>query len=132
MAIMGVMLLLGCSKTTNIHFKTKDAKGLEVGDFIMLDEKTIGEVTDFGLTDNGEVIISSQFNVEMEIPNNSKFKNATYSKEGQRCIKVTLGDSETPYVNDDTIKLGNSYDKVIEGAKVKLIDKIKDKLNRKD
>lgn len=125
-------LVISCSQSTHLHFSTNDAKGLEVGDFLMLDEKTIGHVSDFGLTESGAVIISSELNTEINIPNNSKFKNAMFNKEGQRCIKVTLGNSEIPLNNNDTINLSNSYDKVIDNIKEKLIDKIKDKFNKKD
>ena len=127
---VGTLLLLSCNKTTTVYFNTNDAKGLEIGDYVMIDEQTIGEVTGFGLTENGDVIISSSITTDLPIPSNSKFKNAQYSKEGQRCIKVTLGSSETAIENNDTIPLRTSYEKIIEEGKERLIDKIKDKFGK--
>jgi ABC-type transporter Mla subunit MlaD len=125
-------ILISCNKTTTVYFKTNDAKGLEIGDFVMIDEQVIGEVTGFGLTDNGNVIISSEFDTELPIPSNSKFKNSTYSKEGKRCIKITLGNSETPLLDNDTIQLRYSHNKLIKEGKEKLIDKVKGIFDRKD
>ena len=124
--------ITSCSRSTTVYFRTNDAKGLEVGDFVMIDEQTIGEVTGFGLTESGDVIISSTIKSELPVPSNSKFKNATYSKEGQRCIKVTLGNSDEAIADNDTIQLRNSFDKFIEEGKEKLIDKIKDKFRTKE
>ncbi len=126
------ILLVSCQKTTILYFKTNEAKGLEIGDFIMIDEQTIGEVTGFGLTETGDVIISSELSTEMPIPTNSKFKNSSYAKEGQRCIKVTLGNSETNVTNQDTLQLKYSYDKIINEGKEKIIDKVKGIFKKKD
>lgn len=130
-AISIIALLTSCNKSTHLNFKTNDAKGLEIGDPILIDEQPIGEVIGFGLTDNGDVIISSSITTDLPIPSNSKFKNTPYTKEGQRCIKVTLGDSDVPFNDSDTVKL-TSTSKLIEEGKKKLIDKIKDKFGNKE
>jgi hypothetical protein len=127
-----IALLTSCSKSTNLNFKTNDARGLEIGDPILIDEQPIGEVTGFGMTDKGDVIISSSITTDLPIPSNSKFKNTAYTKEGQRCIKVTLGNSHVPFNNSDTVKLSNSASKIIEEGKEKLIDKIKEKFGKKE
>ena len=129
---MCATFLVACTNTTTIYFKTNDAKGLEIGDLVMIDEQTIGEITGFGLTDDGDVIISSDLNSELPIPSNSKFRNTSFSKEGQRCIKVTLGNSETPLSNKDTVQLKYSHNKIIEEGKEKLIDKVKGIFDKKD
>ncbi|MDX1351259.1 MAG: hypothetical protein R3279_13470 [Putridiphycobacter sp.] len=130
-AISIIALLTSCDKSTNLNFKTNDARGLEIGDPILIDEQAIGEVTGFGMTDKGDVIISSSITKDLPIPSNSKFKNTPYTKEGQRCIKVTLGNSEMPFNDNDTIKLSASGSKIIEEGKEKLIDKIKEKFGKK-
>jgi ABC-type transporter Mla subunit MlaD len=130
-AISIIALLTSCDKSTNLNFKTNDARGLEIGDPILIDEQAIGEVTGFGMTDKGDVIISSSITTDIPIPSNSKFKNTPYTKEGQRCIKVTLGNSDMPFNDSDTIKLSASGSKIIEEGKEKLIDKIKEKFGKK-
>ncbi|MFK8046306.1 MAG: MlaD family protein [Crocinitomicaceae bacterium] len=127
-----VALLASCNNSTKVYFKTNDAKGIEIGDIVLIDSLEIGTVVDFGLTEDGAVIIHSNISSELPIPSNSKFKNSSYSSDGKRCIRVTLGSSETLIAENDTLPLKYSYNKIINDGKEKLIDKIKDKFGRKD
>jgi len=127
-----VALLVGCNNSTKVYFKTKDAKGIEIGDLVLIDSLEIGSVVDFGLTEDGLVIIHSNISSELPIPSNSKFKNSSYSSDGKRCIRVTLGSSDTPIAENDTIPLKYSYNKIINDGKEKFLDKLKDKFGKKD
>ncbi len=126
-----VMICFGCSQKKTVYILADEAGGLKPDSEITLKDVKIGEVSFVSITPDGDVIIKTEIDPEIQIPVDSEFE-ATHSEDLTEKIIVQLGSKSDLLQDGDTIDNRSVIDAAIDNLFNAVKNKLEEEISNND